>query len=64
MSTQPGTAAAYVVSGDPAAVRRRAVEHGGARDVSELTDRDYGSSDFTVVDPEGNMWSFGTYPGA
>jgi uncharacterized glyoxalase superfamily protein PhnB len=63
-STQPGTAAAYVVSGDPAAVRRRVVEHGGARDVSELTDRDYGSSEFIVVDPEGNLWSFGTYPGA
>ncbi|HYI59251.1 MAG TPA: VOC family protein [Microlunatus sp.] len=63
-STQPGTAAAYVVSSDPTALHRRVVEHGGAREVSELTEKDYGSSEFTVVDPEGNKWSFGTYPGA
>ena len=30
-----------------------------------LTDLDYGSRDFSVRDPEGNLWSFGTYrPGA
>ena len=63
-STQPGTAAAYVVTGDPAVLHQRVVEHGAARDVSELTERDYGSTEFTVVDPEGNKWSFGTYPGA
>jgi uncharacterized glyoxalase superfamily protein PhnB len=62
-TTEPGTAAAYVVSTDPAALHRRIVEHGGARSVSELTEKDYGSSEFTVVDPEGNRWSFGTYPG-
>ena len=27
----------------------------------ELTDTDYGSRDFSVRDPEGNVWSFGTY---
>jgi uncharacterized glyoxalase superfamily protein PhnB len=27
----------------------------------EITDTDYGSRDFTVRDPEGNLWSFGTY---
>jgi uncharacterized glyoxalase superfamily protein PhnB len=27
----------------------------------ELTDTDYGSRDFTVRDPEGNLWSFGSY---
>ena len=63
-STQPGTAAAYVVSSDPAVVHQRVVEHGGAREVGELTERDYGSSEFIVVDPEGNKWSFGTYAGA
>ena len=26
-----------------------------------LTDTDYGSRDFSVRDPEGNLWSFGTY---
>ena len=25
-------------------------------------DTDYGSRDFTVRDPEGNRWSFRTYP--
>lgn len=25
------------------------------------TDTDYGSRDFAVRDPEGNLWSFGTY---
>jgi uncharacterized glyoxalase superfamily protein PhnB len=62
-STQPGTAAAYVVTSDPAALHRRIVDHGGARRVSDLTEKDYGSSEFAVVDPEGNQWSFGTYPG-
>ncbi|HEY2053749.1 MAG TPA: hypothetical protein VGH14_07425 [Solirubrobacterales bacterium] len=27
-------------------------------------DRDYGSRDVIARDPEGNIWSFGTYPGA
>lgn len=63
-STQPGTAAAYVVVRDAAALHRRIVDHGGARSVGDLTEKDYGSSEFTVVDPEGNQWSFGTYPGA
>jgi uncharacterized glyoxalase superfamily protein PhnB len=62
-STPPGTAAAYVVTSDPAALHRRIVDHGGARRVSALTEKDYGSSEFAVVDPEGNQWSFGTYPG-
>src|ERR1700746_974474 len=29
----------------------------------ELHAPDYGSRDFAVLDPEGNHWSFGTYPG-
>ena len=28
-----------------------------------LRDEDYGSRGFTVKDPEGNIWSFGTYRG-
>jgi len=30
----------------------------------ELTDQSYGSREFTARDPEGNLWSFGTYAGA
>jgi uncharacterized glyoxalase superfamily protein PhnB len=38
---------------------------GGAEVVVPLTDTDYGSRDFAVRDPEGHIWSFGTYrPGA
>lgn len=33
----------------------------GAEVLMEITDTDYGSRDFLVRDPEGNVWSFGTY---
>jgi uncharacterized glyoxalase superfamily protein PhnB len=33
----------------------------GARIEMELHDTDYGSRDFACRDPEGNLWSFGTY---
>ena len=33
----------------------------GAEVALELTDTDYGSRDFTLCDPEGNLWAFGTY---
>ncbi|HEY6486446.1 MAG TPA: VOC family protein [Candidatus Cybelea sp.] len=33
----------------------------GAEIVRELNDTDYGSHDFAVRDPEGHIWSFGTY---
>ncbi len=33
----------------------------GAEIVMELTDLDYGSRDYSARDPEGNLWSFGTY---
>lgn len=59
---RPGTFAAYAVTGEPEALYRRAVE-GGAEIVRELHTTDYGSRDFAVRDPEGNWWSFGTYPG-
>lgn len=33
----------------------------GAEIVSPIADQDYGSRDFAVRDPEGNVWSLGTY---
>jgi len=33
----------------------------GAEISMELTDQDYGSREFAARDPEGNVWSFGTY---
>jgi uncharacterized glyoxalase superfamily protein PhnB len=58
----PGMFHAYVVCDDPDALFARAVGS-GAVVVAELSDKDYGSRDFSVRDPEGNQWSFGTYRG-
>jgi uncharacterized glyoxalase superfamily protein PhnB len=33
----------------------------GAEIVMAPQDQDYGSRDFAARDPEGNIWSFGTY---
>jgi uncharacterized glyoxalase superfamily protein PhnB len=33
----------------------------GAEIVMEIRDEDYGSRDFAIRDPEGRVWSFGTY---
>jgi uncharacterized glyoxalase superfamily protein PhnB len=57
-----GHAAAYVVTDDADALYERAVA-AGATVVRELRDEDYGSRGFAVRDPEGNLWSFGTYRG-
>jgi uncharacterized glyoxalase superfamily protein PhnB len=62
MNLKPGTFHAYAVTDDPDALFARAVA-AGAKVVHELTDRDYGSREFSVLDPEGNRWSFGTYRG-
>jgi uncharacterized glyoxalase superfamily protein PhnB len=59
----PGNDAVYVVCDDPDALFERAIA-AGAEVVRGLTDEDYGSRGFTVRDPEGNLWTFGTYAGA
>ncbi|HEY2578414.1 MAG TPA: VOC family protein [Streptosporangiaceae bacterium] len=59
---QPGGFSAYVVTGEPDALFARATA-AGATVVRELHETDYGSRDFAVLDPEGNNWYFGTYPG-
>ncbi|GAA4389580.1 VOC family protein [Tsukamurella soli] len=58
----PGVGSVYVVARDPDAVFARA-EALGARLVRPMTEEDYGSRGFTIADPEGNVWSFGTYDG-
>jgi uncharacterized glyoxalase superfamily protein PhnB len=58
----PGNDSVYVVCTDPDALFARAIE-AGATLVRGLVDEDYGSRGFTVRDPEGNLWSFGTYGG-
>ena len=63
----PGAACLYLVVEDPDAHYQRAVA-AGAEIVQPLEDADYGSRGYTARDPEGNLWSFGTYrparPGA
>jgi len=55
-----GRTTVYVVVDDVDPLYERA-KAAGAEIVLEPTDQDYGSRDFTVRDPEGNLWSFGTY---
>lgn len=50
----------YCAVDDVDSLYEHAREAGG--DIAlELTDTDYGSRDFTVRDPQGNLWAFGTY---
>jgi uncharacterized glyoxalase superfamily protein PhnB len=55
-----GMASVYVIVDDPDVHYQRAVA-AGAEIVLPLKDEDYGSRDYTARDPEGNLWSFGTY---
>ena len=57
-----GTASTYVVIAAIDALYKRAVE-AGAEIFHEIEDQGYGSRDFSIKDPEGNIWSFGTYGG-
>jgi len=61
-ATPPGVSVVYVVVPDADAAYERARAAGA--EVSEPVDQDYGSRDITVVDPDGNRWSLGTYAGA
>ncbi|MEB3022327.1 VOC family protein [[Mycobacterium] crassicus] len=59
---EPGTAGAYVVTADPDGCYERVVSR-KADIVRPLADTDYGAREFTVRDPEGNLWNFGDYTG-
>jgi uncharacterized glyoxalase superfamily protein PhnB len=59
---KPGTFGAYVVVDDTDGLYARA-KAAGAEIVREPDTTDYGSRDFAARDPEGNLWSFGTYRG-
>jgi uncharacterized glyoxalase superfamily protein PhnB len=50
----------YVVIEDPDAHHEQA-RAAGAQIVRQLTDRPYGSREYSARDLEGNLWSFGTY---
>lgn len=53
----------YVVTDDPDAVHKRAVV-AGATVLIEPHEEDYGSRSVTISDPQGHVWTFGTYRGA
>jgi uncharacterized glyoxalase superfamily protein PhnB len=55
-----GNYSLYVAVDDPDAHHARAKD-AGAEIVLGLKDEDYGSRGYTARDPEGNLWSFGTY---
>jgi uncharacterized glyoxalase superfamily protein PhnB len=60
MVVDTGPASTYIVVDDPDAHFERA-RAAGAEIVRELTNEDYGSRGYTARDPEGNLWSIGTY---
>lgn len=61
-STPIGSTGVYVVTDEPDAVHARA-QAAGATFTRPMEDADYGSRGFSILDPEGNSWSFGTYAG-
>jgi len=61
-SREPGTFGAYVVT-DRVDELYAQIQGAGARILRELADQDYGNREFSIVDPEGNLWSFGPYRG-
>lgn len=61
-STLPGRVGMYVVTDDPFPIYERCVA-AGAHIEREMESTPYCAAQFTVADPEGNMWCFGTYRG-
>lgn len=55
-----GPVCLYLVVEDPDAHAARSGA-AGAEMVMDLTDQPYGSREYAVRDPEGNVWCFGTY---
>ena len=60
LAVDTGPAWIYLVVEDPDAHYERA-RAAGAEIVRELVDEEYGSRGYTARDPEGNLWSVGTY---
>lgn len=63
--TKAGIAAGsvYIATEQVEELYHRAIR-AGATEVMGLTGQDYGSLDFSVQDPEGVLWNFGTYRGS
>ncbi|WP_031481210.1 VOC family protein [Streptomyces bicolor] len=61
-SLRPGTFGAYVVTEHVDDLYRR-LKDADVKIIREIVDEPYGNREFAIADPEGNKWSFGTYPG-
>lgn len=61
--TDVAAGSVYIAAENVEELYRRAIR-AGATEVMGLTTQDYGSLDFCVRDPEGVLWSVGTYRGA
>ena len=60
---EPGTFGAYAVTDQVDALYARVLEATAVTVTRPLQTTDYGSREFAVADPEGNLWSFGDYRG-
>jgi uncharacterized glyoxalase superfamily protein PhnB len=56
----PSGGAIYATVDDPDALCERA-RAAGAEILQDPEDKDYGSREFSARDPQGGVWSFGTY---
>lgn len=54
------TQTVYVITPDPDRIYQQA-KAAGARILREIRDEDYGGRGFICSDPEGHIWSFGSY---
>jgi uncharacterized glyoxalase superfamily protein PhnB len=55
-----GTQTAYIIVEDADVHYRRAVA-AGAQIIMDIKDQSYGGRGYTCRDPEGHIWSFGTF---
>ena len=60
LGRRAGTGWIYVAVAD-ADTHCEQARRAGAQIITEPFDTDYGSRDYTALDPEGNQWHFGTY---
>jgi uncharacterized glyoxalase superfamily protein PhnB len=63
LNLQPGAGSVYIATPNVAGIYDRA-QKAGAEIVRPLRAEEYDSQTFTARDPEGVIWSFGTYGGA
>lgn len=56
-----GSAMLYVALEDDLRVHCERARRAGAEIVMEVSSKEYGGSDYTARDPDGNLWTFGSY---